>query len=66
MGTGSVLNHRGRYPTGDMLFPGRTPLQKTNSGAGGNWEVTDSDFPIVSGGTYASEALGIHNLKDVP
>jgi hypothetical protein len=60
------LNDRGRYPPGDMEFPGQTPLQTTKSGAGGNWEVTNSDFPIVSGGTEASDALGIDNLEDVP
>jgi hypothetical protein len=62
----SQLNDRGRYPPGDMEFPGRTPLQTTTSGAGGNWAVTTSDFPIVSGGTYVSEALDIDNLEDVP
>ncbi len=43
-------------------MPGGT----VETGGGGNWEVTDSDFPIVSGGTYTSEALGIDNLEDVP
>jgi hypothetical protein len=66
MGTGSLLNHRGRYPSGDIQAPGQLPVGTVKTGGGGNWEVTDSDFPIVSGGTYSSEALGIHNLEDVP
>jgi hypothetical protein len=36
------------------------------TGSAGNWAVTASDFPIISGGTYASDALGIENLEDVP
>ena len=34
--------------------------------SGGNWAVTQSDFPILSGGTYISRELGIDNLEDVP
>ena len=63
----SELNARGRYPAGDIQAPGgHIPGQLVTTGGGGNWEVTDSDFPIVSGGTYSSEALGIDNLEDVP
>jgi hypothetical protein len=32
---------------------------------GGNYAVTESNFPILSGPTYISQSLGIHNLKDV-
>ena len=60
------LNSRGRFPPGDIEGPGQLPGTMVNTGAGGNWGVTDSDFPIVSGGTYASDALGIDNLEDVP
>jgi hypothetical protein len=60
------LNARGRYPAGNIQAPGQLPIGTVETGGGGNWEVTDSDFPIVSGGTYTSEALGIDNLEDVP
>jgi hypothetical protein len=60
------LNSRGRFGPGDIEGPGQVPGTMVNTGAGGNWGVTDSDFPIVSGGTYASDALGIDNLEDVP
>ena len=60
------LNSRGRFPPGDIEGPGQIPGTMVNTGAGGNLGVTDSDFPIVSGGTYASDALGIDNLEDVP
>jgi virulence factor Mce-like protein len=64
------LNSRGRYPAGMYEAEGHPPNHPPGSRiqipTGGNWAVTDSDFPIVSGGTYASEALGIDNLEDVP
>jgi virulence factor Mce-like protein len=60
------LNARGRFPAGDIEGPGQLPGTMVTTGGGGNWPVTDSDFPIVSGGTYASDALGIDNLEDVP
>jgi len=60
------LNDRGRYLPGSYTMPGQLPGQEIEVPSGGNWEVTDSDFPIVSGGTYVSEALGIDNLEDVP
>jgi ABC-type transporter Mla subunit MlaD len=60
------LNDRGRYPPGSYTGPGPLPGTTREIPSGGNWEVTNSDFPIVSGGTYASDALGIDNLEDVP
>jgi virulence factor Mce-like protein len=33
---------------------------------GGNWPVTQPDFPGLAGGTYVTHKLGINNLKDVP
>jgi virulence factor Mce-like protein len=67
---GDGLNDRGRYPAGSYTLPAPPPAgllgQEMQVGTGGNWVVTDSDFPIVSGGTYVSEALGIDNLEDVP
>ena len=63
---GDGLNDTGRYPPGTITVPGRLPIQQVEAGTGGNWVVTDSDFPILSGGTYVSEALGIDNLEDVP
>jgi hypothetical protein len=33
---------------------------------GGNWPVTQPDFPGLAGGTYVTRKLGINNLKDVP
>ena len=67
---GTGLNDYGRYPPGSYQFPASPPHglpgQEITVGTGGNWVVTDSDHPIVSGGTYVSEALGIDNLEDVP
>jgi virulence factor Mce-like protein len=67
---GDGLNDRGRYPPGTYTVPGSPPnalpIQQVEVGTGGNWVVTDSDLPIVSGGTYVSDALGIDNLEDVP
>jgi virulence factor Mce-like protein len=64
------LNSRGRYPAGMYKGHGPTPPNPPGNQidipTSGNWAVTESDFPIVSGGTYASEALGIDNLEDVP
>jgi virulence factor Mce-like protein len=60
------LNARGRYPAGSYQVPGQLPGTVVDVPTGGNWEVTDSDFPIVSGGTYVSDALKIDNLEDVP
>jgi virulence factor Mce-like protein len=64
------LNSRGRYPAGVYTAEGHPPNHPPGSQieipTSGNWAVTESDFPIVSGGTYASEALGIDNLEDVP
>ncbi len=45
-----------RYGPGEL--PDGTPT-------GGNGAVIQSNFPILSGGTYKSRELGIDNLKDV-
>ena len=50
------LNLKGRYGPGTL--PDGTPT-------GGNYSVTQSNFPILSGGTYKSRELGINNLRDV-
>ena len=67
---GDGLNDRGRYPAGSYTIPGEPPAHPPGSevevGTGGNWVVTDSDHPVLSGGTFVSEALGIDNLEDVP
>ena len=47
-------NHR--YKPG--VLPDGTPT-------GGNFPVTQSNFPILSGGTYKARELGLNNLKDV-
>ena len=60
------LNARGRFPAGHVTVPGQLPGTTTDIPSGGNWGVTDSDFPTVAGGTYVSDELGIHNLEDVP
>jgi virulence factor Mce-like protein len=64
------LNDVGRYPPGEYEGesgpPTNPPGTKIKIPSGGNWEVIASDFPILSGGTFVSEALGIKNLKDVP
>ena len=50
------LSPKGRYGPGTL--PDGTPT-------GGNFPVTQSNFPILSGGTYKSRELGINNLRDV-
>lgn len=45
-----------RYGPGTL--PDGTPT-------GGNFPVTQSNFPILSGGTYKSRELGLNNLRDV-
>jgi hypothetical protein len=47
----------GRYGKG--LLPDGTP-------SGGTWPVSVDDFPIVLGGTYVTNRLGIKNVRDVP
>jgi virulence factor Mce-like protein len=47
----------GRYGAG-FLEDGHTP-------AGGNFSVTDDNYPLLSGGTFKSRELGIDNLRDV-
>jgi virulence factor Mce-like protein len=37
----------------------------TSTPTGGNFGVTDNNYPILSGGTYNTRANGINNLKDV-
>jgi hypothetical protein len=54
---------RGPFSTGNRYGPGTLP---DGTPSGGNFPVTDSDFPILSGGTYKSRELGVDNLKDVP
>ncbi|MGI8512278.1 MAG: MlaD family protein [Solirubrobacteraceae bacterium] len=48
------------YPKG--VVPGTSPPVPT----GVNAAVTDSNYPVLSGGTYRSRQLGIKNLKDLP
>ena len=50
------LNLKARYGPGTL--PDGTPT-------GGNAAVTQSNFPILSGGTYKARELGLNNLKDV-
>jgi len=47
---------RGRFAPG--LAPDGAP-------SGGNTPITNSNYPILSGGTFVSRKLGINNLKDV-
>ena len=60
------LAERGRFPAGSYTGPGPLPGTTEEIPTGGNWSVIVSDFPTVAGGTYASDALGIDNLEDVP
>ena len=50
------LSPNGRYGPG--VLPDGTPT-------GGNFPVTQPNFPILSGGTYKSRELGLNNLRDV-
>ena len=51
------LVDKGRYGKG---------LLKDGTPSGGNWPVVLDDYPILSGGTYVTNRLGIDNLKDIP
>jgi phospholipid/cholesterol/gamma-HCH transport system substrate-binding protein len=62
------LASNARYAHGEHIEEGPLPgvtFDDTEVPNGGNWAVTDH-YPVNSGGTYVSEALGIHNLRDVP
>src|SRR5215207_814790 len=56
------------YPNGPFTTGGRYGRGQLSDGtpAGGNAPITDPDYPILSGGTFKSEELGIDNLRDVP
>jgi hypothetical protein len=61
--TGQTGYVRGPFSTGNRYGPG-TLADSTPTG--GNFPVTDPNFPLLSGGTYVSRQLGINNLRDVP
>ncbi len=54
---------RGPWSTGNRYGAGTL---SDGTPTGGNFAVTDSNFPILSGGTYKARELGIDNLADVP
>jgi virulence factor Mce-like protein len=56
------------YPNGPLATGGRYGKGALPDGtpAGGNAINTDDNYPILSGGTFATRRLGIKNLKDVP
>ncbi len=52
-----------RGPIGPNRYkPGLAP---NGDPSGGNATVSESNFPILSGGTFKSRQLGLNNLKDV-
>jgi virulence factor Mce-like protein len=61
--TGQTGYVRGPFSTGNRYGPGTLA---DGTPTGGNFPVTDPDFPLLSGGTYKSRQLGINNLRDVP
>ncbi len=60
--TGQVGYIKGPFDLKNRYGPGTLP---NGTPTGGNFSVTGSDFPILSGGTYKSRELGLNNLKDV-
>ncbi|HYH58781.1 MAG TPA: MlaD family protein [Thermoleophilaceae bacterium] len=60
---GQVGYMRGPFSTGARYGSG---VLSDDTPTGGNWAVTDNDFPGLRGGTYKSRELGIENLADVP
>jgi virulence factor Mce-like protein len=53
----------GKFTTGARYGKGTLP---DGTPSGGNAPVTDDNYPILSGPTFATKKLGITNLKDVP
>jgi virulence factor Mce-like protein len=56
------------YPNGPLATGARYGKGNLPDGtaSGGNAANTDDNYPILSGGTFATRKLGIKNLKDVP
>jgi virulence factor Mce-like protein len=56
------------YPNGALATGARYGKGSLPNGdpSGGNAPNTDNNYPILSGGTFKTRALGIKNLKDVP
>jgi virulence factor Mce-like protein len=53
----------GARASGARYGPGTLP---NGDPSGGNAPNTDDNYPILSGGTFKTRALGIKNLRDVP
>ncbi len=60
--TGQVGYVKGPLAPNSRYGPGTLP---DGTPTGGNFPVTQSGFPILSGGTYKSRELGLDNLRDV-
>jgi virulence factor Mce-like protein len=54
--------HHGPLSTEPRYGPG---VLSDGTPIGGNFAVTDDNFPGLSGGTYATRRLGINNLRDI-
>jgi phospholipid/cholesterol/gamma-HCH transport system substrate-binding protein len=56
------------YPNGSFVTGARYGPGQLSDGtpSGGNAAVTDPNYPILSGGTFASRKLGISNLSQIP
>jgi virulence factor Mce-like protein len=56
------------YPNGPLASGARYGKGNLPDGtaSGGNAPNTNDNYPILSGGTFATRRLGIKNLKDVP
>jgi virulence factor Mce-like protein len=56
------------YPNGPLALGARYGKGNLPDGtpSGGNAPNTNDNYPILSGGTFATRRLGIKNLKDVP
>lgn len=71
-GNADCQNGQDGYPNGRLVepfsrsTPDSTGLLADGTPAGGNWVISRSNFPGLSGGTYKARELGIRNLKDVP
>jgi virulence factor Mce-like protein len=67
-GNADCQNGQNGYPNGPFITDPPYPRGVLSDGTpnGTNAAVTDSNYPILSGGTYRSRQLGINNLKDVP
>jgi virulence factor Mce-like protein len=67
-GNADCQNGQDGYIRGPLAPGARYGPGKLADGAptGGNFPVTQSNFPILSGGTFATDRLGIKNLRDVP